>query len=192
MLIASFIAIYTCSAYSAGLLSKYPPRSIADCEKLSGFEDPVMFLKQTKFELSSNTAMEEEGLKVSYGGYVQCFCDAKLLAGDLPDKEYEGVEVCLAYNESLFPTLIFTNGIMVLIIGINVILKKSTVALVTWIGYDTYSEQMTRIINAVFVVLFFNTGILILLVNANLNDVSSLLGNLFDGKFFDYSPLWYV
>ena len=110
----------------------------------------------------------------------------------MPDKKYGGVKVCQAYIESLFPTLIFTNGIMVLIIGINIILRTITVKLITWISYDTYSEQMTRIINGVFIVLFFNTGILLLLVNANLNDVSSLLGNLFDGRFYDYSPQWYV
>jgi len=81
---------------------------------------------------------------------------------------------------------------MVLIISINVILRTVTVKLITWIGYDTYSEQMTRIINGVFIVLFFNTGILLLLVNANLNDISSLLGNLFNGRFYDYSPQWYV
>lgn len=94
--------------------------------------------------------------------------------------------------ESLTPTLIFTNGIMVLIIGINIVLRTITVILITWIGYDTYSEQMTRIINGVFIVLFFNTGILLLLVNANLTDISSLLGRVFDGRFYDYSPQWYV
>ena len=81
---------------------------------------------------------------------------------------------------------------MVLIIGINIMLRTIAVKLITWIGYDTYSEQMTRIINGVFIVLFFNTGILLLLVNANLNDVSSLLGNVFDARFYDYSPQWYV
>lgn len=81
---------------------------------------------------------------------------------------------------------------MVLIITINTVLKKSTVALITWIGYDTYSELMTRIINGVFIVLFFNTGILLLLVNANLSDVSTPLGNVFHSRFFDYSPKWYV
>ena len=81
---------------------------------------------------------------------------------------------------------------MVLIIGINIMLRTVAVKLITWIGYDTYSEQMTRIINGVFIVLFFNTGILLLLVNANLSDVSGWLGNIFDGRFYDYSPQWYV
>ena len=41
-------------------------------------------------------------------------------------------------------------------------------------------------------VLFFNTGILLLLVNANLEDVSVILSTImFDGKYYDYSPEWY-
>ena len=40
-------------------------------------------------------------------------------------------------------------------------------------------------------VLFFNTGILLLLVNANLEDVSVILSPFFDGKYYDYSPEWY-
>ena len=40
-------------------------------------------------------------------------------------------------------------------------------------------------------VLFSNTGILFVLVNANLEDVSVILSKIFDGKFYDYSPKWY-
>lgn len=87
--------------------------------------------------------------------------------------------------------LLIGNAITIMIVVINVILKMSTIALITWIGYDTYSELMTNIVNGVFVVLFFNTGILLVLSNANLSDVSGLLGGWFHGKFYDYSPAWY-
>ena len=96
MLLGSFIIIYTCESYSNSLLELYPPRTLADCEKLSGFGDDDAFLKQTIFEYKSNTAMADAGLDVSYTGYVQCFCDAALLDGDAADKAYgsEGVKVC--------------------------------------------------------------------------------------------------
>ena len=51
---------------------------------------------------------------------------------------------------------------------------------------------MTRIINGVIIVLFFNTGILICLTNANLSEISSTLGFVFGGVYYDYSPLWYA
>ena len=141
----------------------------------------------------SNAALEEDCKHVSYTkGYVQCFCDAQALEGAKPGDvyDYEGEEyaLCKDYYDSTFMALLVCNAITGLIVGINVILKMTTIELITWIGYDTYSVLMTRIVNGVFVVLFFNTGILLVLSNANLSDVSSLLGGFFQGNFYDYSP----
>ena len=66
-----------------------------------------------------------------------------------------------------------------------------TVYLISWVGYATYSELMARITSGVFIVLFFNTGILILLANANMSNFSPFLGKMFDKKYYDYSPNWY-
>jgi len=81
---------------------------------------------------------------------------------------------------------------MVTIIGINMVLKMAIIALITWIGYDTVSEQMTKITNGVFIALFFNTGILLVLTNANLTDISENLGSAFSGTYYDYSVNWYA
>ena len=131
-----------------------------------------------------NTALEEDGYDVSYSkGYVQCFCNDRYDAGDLSDATYgdEELPICLDYFDSMFTTLLLTNGIMVVIIAINYILKMITIELITWIGYDTHSELMTKITNGVFIALFFNTGILLILTSANLSDVSSWLGGIFSG-----------
>jgi len=52
---------------------------------------------------------------------------------------------------------------------------------------------MTKITNGVFYALFFNTGILLTLVYANLSEVSIGLGldNIFKGSYPDYTPDWY-
>ena len=92
----------------------------------------------------------------------------------------------------MIPTMFFTNGITIVVVVINVLLKQATIFLVTWIGYDTHSEIMTKITNGVLLVLFFNTGMLLVLVNANLGDVSEELGSLFNGVYYDYSPSWYA
>ncbi len=78
-----------------------------------------------------------------------------------------------------------------LVVVVNVALKMTAISLITWIGYDTHSELMARITNGVFIVLFFNTGLLITLANANLSDVSTWLGSIFDGTHYDYSPNWH-
>jgi hypothetical protein len=83
--------------------------------------------------------------------------------------------------------------VMFVIIAINIVLKMITIELITWIGYDTYSELMTQITNAVFYSLFFNTGILLVLVNANLDEISWGLGlnNVIQGSYPDYTAKWY-
>ena len=52
--------------------------------------------------------------------------------------------------------------------------------------------MLTKITNGVFAAQFFNTAILILLVYANLEEVSPSLGNILDGQFRDYEPRWYT
>ena len=52
--------------------------------------------------------------------------------------------------------------------------------------------MLTKITNGVFIAQFFNTAILILLVYANLEEVSPSLGSILDGQFRDYSPKWYT
>lgn len=78
--------------------------------------------------------------------------------------------------------------ITVIIVVFNTILKKSTIALLTWVGEDTYSARLASITTGVFVAQFFNTGILLLLVNANLKEhLPKYLAVMFQGKYYDYS-----
>jgi len=58
---------------------------------------------------------------------------------------------------------------------------------------DTYSKQLTSITNMVFIAQFFNTGILLLLVNANLAEHHYIPGHsIVNGAYYDYSPQWYI
>jgi len=197
LLLASFVVIFIFSNISAAALAKYPV--IADCSaQLVNYDDPAFMQSAAWLEYRTNSALEASGKAVAYTGYVQCFCDDRAAAGDETDALYKASEttkelpVCQDYFDSAFTTLILTNGIMVVIIAINYILKSLTISLITWIGYDTHSELMTKITNGVFVALFFNTGILLLLTNANLSDVSSWLSSVFSGTYYDYSPQWYA
>lgn len=77
----------------------------------------------------------------------------------------------------------------------NIILKIVIIRLCFWIGEDTESEQKSLITNGVFYAQFFNTGILIILVNANLKDqwfVGHHIKKLFNGLHTDYTPDWYI
>jgi hypothetical protein len=74
-------------------------------------------------------------------------------------------------------------------------LKIVIIQLCFWIGEDTESEQKSLITNGVFYAQFFNTGILIILVNANLMDqkfIGHHIKKFFNGQHSDYTPEWYI
>lgn len=59
-------------------------------------------------------------------------------------------------------------------------------------GEDTCSEQLASITNGVFIAQFFNTGILLLLVNGNMTEHEPyFITKYIKGPFYDYQPLWY-
>lgn len=92
----------------------------------------------------------------------------------------------------MYLTMMISYSIMGTIITINLVLKMVIIKLISMVGYDTHSELMTKISNGVFIGLFFNTGVLFLLTNANLSDVSPRLGSMLQSTYYDYSPRWYA
>jgi len=84
------------------------------------------------------------------------------------------VPICDEYISSQLVTLVTTNAVTGIIVVVNMIIREVTIVLITWIGYDTHSEQLTKITNGVFIGLFFNTGILLLLVYGNFAENGSL------------------
>ena len=84
--------------------------------------------------------------------------------------------ICQDYQHSKLTTFFATNGITLIITAINKVLGAVSISLITWIGYDTHSQMLTKITNGVFAAQFFNTAILILLVYANLEEVNESAG----------------
>ena len=193
MLAVSFVIIFVLTNMSNEAVNKYP--IVTDCTALAGYDDYDHLLEISTSVWKQNQALEELGKPVSYkSGYVQCFCIDRAAEEDAVDVEYgdENLKICEDYWASSSFAFIISNVIMVVIIGINTVIRMAAIALITWIRYDTMSEQMTKITNGVFIALFFNTGILLILSNANFSDVSTLLGKFFDGTHYDYSPNWYA
>ena len=88
---------------------------------------------------------------------------------------------------------IMGQSIAFIIIAVNVILKTIIFKLVKWIGEDTQSAQKSSITNKVFLAQFFNTGFLILIVNANLSEHNpKYITKYFKGPFYDYQPEWFI
>lgn len=82
--------------------------------------------------------------------------------------------------------------ITVIIIVINTVLSVISFSLIQWIKFATRAEEMAAIVRVVFVSQFFNTGIIILIMNMNFSEHQpQAFWKLFNGRYTDYSPRWY-
>ena len=111
---------------------------------------------------------------------LQCFCRYQKTQKAKPDAIYDGTKdgkftklpICENYFNDKFNGITIGASISLIIVVVNTILKETTIRLITWVGEDTQSERITSITLGVFVAQFFNTGIVLLLVNANLQEYS--------------------
>lgn len=104
----------------------------------------------------------------------------------------ESLQMCATYNSDKFYSFMLGNGITFLTVIINTLLRELIIYLTLWVGHDTRSEQLTSITSGVFLTQFFNTGLLLLLVNANLTEYGeNRIIKSFNGPFSDYTPDWY-
>jgi hypothetical protein len=75
-----------------------------------------------------------------------------------------------------------------LIIVLNTVLRMIVIEIVNFTGCNTESGQMSYVTNAVFICIFFNTGFLVMLCNANLEDQGM---SLFNGNDSDFNAQWF-
>jgi hypothetical protein len=75
------------------------------------------------------------------------------------------------------------------IIIINFMLRLVIILWIMGVGFPSFSVQVKHIKNMVFVVQFFNTGIILLFINSNLEEYG--LG-YFNGRYRDFTPAWYM
>jgi hypothetical protein len=107
---------------------------------------------------------------------MQCHCldtqtnnGTSLMTYEVGDKDGSNkYRICNEYVWDQWISLAYSNAVSYMIIAINYILRLFIIKLIIYIGKDTESEQTRLITNGVFIVQFFNTGLLLLSVNANL------------------------
>jgi len=100
--------------------------------------------------------------------------------------------LCKFYHSDQSLKFFVGKMVPIVIIVINIILKTLIIKLIIWVGEVTQSLQLTSITNGVFVAQFMNTGIILLLVNANLTEHQpSFITKHVRGRYFDYESDWY-
>jgi len=65
---------------------------------------------------------------------------------------------------------ILTSALSYLLIGLNYVLRTVCIKMVDWIGYPTETERLSWTTAVTFYVQFFNSGVLLLLINADLSE----------------------
>ena len=76
-----------------------------------------------------------------------------------------------------------------IIVGLNYFLREACIALINWVGYRTETERLEKTVMLTFYVVFLNTGILLLMVNANMMKQPISLG--LDGPMSDFNSDWF-
>lgn len=201
LLSGSFVIIFQCSLASTKPLLKYPSINCQDVIESQG----RFFGEHAFAEWDRN--FDEDGSElehVVYMGVLKCFCDIEMKKpGFSKSDTYEGKRfnetesddwpICYTYISDTFYAKILGYSMSVIIVSINYILRTIMIGLIKWIGEDTHSKQFKSITNGVFITQFLNTGILLLIVQANLEEYEVPLSEeVFNGPFKDFLPLWYV
>jgi len=70
----------------------------------------------------------------------------------------------------VFYNFLLANGLSYVLTIINFILRTICIALIDWVGFATETERLSKTTTITFVVQFFNTAFLLLLVSANLSE----------------------
>lgn len=85
---------------------------------------------------------------------------------------------------------VWTSALSYLLIGINYVLRTICIMLVDWIGYSTETVRLSKTTTVTFIVQFFNSAFLLLMVNANLSE-QPITFWLTSGTLPDFNAAWF-
>lgn len=126
-------------------------------------------------------------MKLHGHGIYQCFCTKHGTISDFLDK----TSFCHDYQQDKTYGSLLSISVSVLISIINTVIGMVNIYLTKKIGLNYNSELINNIMQQVFMAQFINTGILLLLVNANFEH-SFLSFIPIRNTFSDFSSVWYL
>lgn len=104
----------------------------------------------------------------------------------------EETDLCYTYWSDFATGFALTNFVTILVTIINIVIRTVNIKLITSIGYATVSKQVSLIMLSIFWATFINTGIILLMTNAELKDTPYPLA-LFPihSQYPDFNENWY-
>lgn len=83
-------------------------------------------------------------------------------------------------------------SVTVAITVVNTIIRTLCIMMIKMVGYHTETGEIAAITMTIFIATFFNTGVLLLLADADLSQVSFLGWIPLNGPFPDLTEQWYI
>lgn len=140
-------------------------------------------------------------------GVLQCFCEDQKEKGveDIRDRVFETENgpiqvkerpiqepICDEYFGDIAWSGYLNQFVGYIIVSFNYVIRVLLIYLIGKIGHPTESQLTQSIKSAVFACQFFNTGILLILTNANREEVDlPIIGTLLNGLYPDFTAKWY-
>jgi hypothetical protein len=174
-----------------------------NCEAVVADSSPEMLKDYAMLEFFNydTSDKEDETILMMNTDNMQCFCD------DLSKQDgyFKAVNeefdvtvlehhvtgmVCSEYLQASVFIQLTAVIIPLMIIIFNVILKMIAIILVNWLCIDNKTINISIIQSVVFILMFFNSALAILLINANIEDVEDD-GLFFSGLYSDFSDAWF-
>lgn len=123
-------------------------------------------------------------------GTYQCYCEQMGLAALAADKN----SICSTYFNQYLGGEALGELVTVVITVVNILIRTLCIFLITRIGYWTVTAEISAVAVSVYVTTFFNTGILLLLADADLSQIAWLSWVPFvqNGPFPDLTEEWYI
>ena len=167
LLFGSLIVIYAISAYSAKLAAVYPPTNCDSVEQAYG--DQIQTYAVSDYDyIQANPGQPSSGC-------LQCFCQSQAKVDKdnyltLSYGQADNEPICEGYVSDATNVYYLTTALSYLLIGINYILRTVCIMMVDWIGYPTETERLSKTTTVTFIVQYFNSAFLLLMVNANMSE----------------------
>lgn len=187
LLVGSAIFIYWISAFSADLATVFPPTNCNGVEK--AYADKLQESAVEDYDFVTANAGQPSS------GCLQCFCAQQYK--DDPDNyttltygQADGDKICEFYADQVMSVYLWTTALSYLLIGINYILRTVCIMLVDWIGFSTETVRLSKTTTVTWIVQFFNSAFLLLMVNADMSEQPISFG-LTTGSMPDFNTAWF-
>lgn len=105
----------------------------------------------------------------------------------------DDVSPCKTWLDNWSISLLFVNGMSIFVSGMNFGLRTFTKLFVQFERKHTITKELASAIGKMWFIQFFNTGIIIFLINANYQKLFNTGegGLILAGKYSDFSGDWY-